>query len=80
MYASFTPGLHTEASPLFELCAGFIFFSFALHSTITGKVRYRTLRWTYRAEEPVSFWFSVVILYLIGLGLIGRCLLRVSGS
>jgi hypothetical protein len=80
MHASFPPDIHAEASPLFELTAGFIFFSVALHSTLTGKVRYRTLLWTYRAEEPKSFWFSVVMLYLIGLFLVGRCVLRVSGT
>lgn len=80
MYGSFPPDMHAEASPLFELIAGFIFFSVALHSTLTGRVHFRTMVWTYRVEEPISFWFSVSGLYLIGLFLIGRCLFRVSGT
>ena len=80
MYAALLTGVHSEASPLFELTAGFIVFCFAVHSILSGRAWVRFGGWVYRTKEPKTFWWNVSILFLIALFLIGRCLVRVSGT
>lgn len=70
--------MHAKGSPLFYLIFGFIVVSFAVHETLSGRAWVRFHGWVYRANEPIAYWWTVAIMFLIGLFLIGYCLYLVS--
>jgi hypothetical protein len=54
------------------LILGMVFILGALASTYAGKTRSRFSGWVYRAEDPSTFWWTVVIYYGAGVLFIAR--------
>jgi len=58
------------------LIIGVSIFIGAVVSTYAGKTSARTSRWIYRAEEPSTFWWVVVMYYLGAFFFVGLYLLN----
>jgi hypothetical protein len=56
--------------PLVFLMLGVISISASVVWTLTGRVWVRFHGWVYRAKEPGSFWWEVILYFLCGVGLI----------
>ena len=70
----FPPNMHAKASLLFLWVCGFAVIALAVHETFTGKVYVRFYGWVPRTDAPKTYWWNLVLLYLLGLFLIGECL------
>lgn len=57
--------------PYIFLILGLASFSAGLVWTFTGKAWVRFHGWVYRAKEPKSFWWQVVIYYLVAAFFVG---------
>lgn len=58
-------------SPYLFLILGVISISGAAAFTYMGKVWVRFNGWVYRAKEPKTFWWEVVLDFLIGVVFVG---------
>jgi hypothetical protein len=68
------PDWHPQLPPYSLLILGIISFFGAVVSTFTGKTWARGGPMVYRAEDPSTFWWIVVTLYLISLFFLGAYL------
>lgn len=74
MKIMFPPNMQAKASPLFLWISGFAVIALAVHWTFTGRIYVRFYGWVNRVEQPKKYWSNLVLLYLLGLFIIGRCL------